>query len=615
MLGYVGRWAEIDLTNRIVKYVDLPNELLRNYLGGTGVGAKLLYDRVKPGVAWDSPENCIIIAGGPLNSTSLAGSGAFSAVTKGPLTNGATSTQANGFFGAYLKTAGFDGLVIAGAAEAWAYLYLHNGIVEIRNADVLVGLDTLATEEKVKEQIGKQGHKSSVFSIGPAGEHLVKFAALVGDKGHVAAHNGLGAVFGSKKLKAIAIERGTNQIPFYDSEQISKLARVMIEETRNHPMYGKIYERGTSHLLGMYINTGILPSKNLTTNVIGEEYLRLGGEFYRERFELKLESCWACPSHHCHQVKVTEGPYSGFVGDEPEYELFAGMGSLIGQSDPGAAIMLANLIDRLGMDGNETSWLTAFVIECFEKGLLTLKDTDGLELRWGNVEAVRALLMKIAAREGIGNILAEGVMRAAQALGREARDLAVYLETGHAPRGHDHRSRWFEMFDAATSSTGTIESIGLPVADPFSPVDISEAMVKGKPRNFVDSLVVCMFPTRTMSSAGVDHLVEVLNAATGWDYTSEEACIMSLRVVNLLRSFNLRHGITPEVERPSPKYCSIPVNGPAVGRDVMRVWDETLDNYYRLMGWERLTGKPEPVTLRKLGLDEIIYDLYPQFSN
>lgn len=610
MWGYAGRWAQVDLTNRSVEITELSELLLWNYLGGTGIGARILYDMVKPGVDWDSPENCIIIAGGPLNGTCLAGSGAFSAVTKGPLTNGATSTQANGFFGAYLKTSGFDGLIILGVAEAWVYLYLHNGTVEIRDADALVGLDTLVTEEKVKDQIGRPGHKSSVFSIGPAGERLVKFAALVGDRGHVAAHNGIGAVFGSKKLKVIAVERGNFRMSFSDPEQISKLARAMILETKNHPIYSKIFERGTSHLLNMYRDTGILPAKNLTTNVISEEYLRLGGEYYRERFELKRETCWACPSHHCHSVKVTEGSYSGFVGDEPEYELFAGMGTLIGQSDPGAAIMLSNLCDRLGVDGNETSWLMAFVIECFERGLLTLKDTDGLELRWGNVEAVRALLIKIVRREGIGNILAEGVMRAAQALGGGAQDLAVYLEKGHAPRGHDHRSRWFEMFDAATSGTGTIESIGVPVADPFSPVDIAEAIVKGKPRNFVDSLVVCMFPTRTMSSTGIDHLVEVLNAVTGWNYTSKEAFTMSLRVVNLLRAFNLRHGITPEVERPSPKYGSIPVDGPAVGRDVMRVWDETLNNYYRLMGWDRLTGKPKQATLRKLGLDEIIKDLY-----
>jgi aldehyde:ferredoxin oxidoreductase len=611
MLGYMGRWAQVNLSERSVNYIELPDKLLRHYLGGTGIGAWMLYNHVRPGAEWDSPENCVVIAGGPLNGTQIAGSGTFSAVTKGPLTNGATSTQANGYLGAYLKMSGFDGLIILGAGEAWVYLYLHDGKVEIRDASALAGMDTLATEIKVKELIGRPGRKSSVFGIGPAGEQLVRFAALVGDRGHVAAHNGIGAVLGSKKLKALAVERGTCRTLLSNPERLSHLARAMIKETRNHPVYGKIYEWGTSHLLSMYIHLGLLPYKNLTTNIIGEEYLRMGGEYYRDRFELKRDSCWACSSHHCNEVKVTEGPYAGFVGGEPEYELFAGMGPLIGQSDPGAAVMLANLCDRLGVDGNETGWLMAFVIECFERGLLTLTDTDGLELRWGNVEAVRSLLKKIAAREGIGNVLAEGVMRAAQTLGGEAPNLGVYLEKGHAPRGHDHRSRWIEMFDCAVSGTGTIESIHPPLADPFSPVTISEGMVKGKLRNFIDSLVVCMFPTRTMVSTDIDHLVEMIKATTGWDYTNEEALNMSLRVVNILRAFNLRHGITPKVERPSTRYGSVPVDGPAIGRDVKQIWDETLNHYYKLMGWDRLTGKPWPETLRGLGLSDIIKDLYP----
>ena len=351
-----------------------------------------------------------------------------------------------------------------------------------------------------------------------------------------------------RRSKAIAVERGTCKTALSDPERMSGLARSMVEQTRNDPKSGKTFNLGTSHLLGMYIKAGLLPYKNLTSNIIGEEYLKLGGEYYRKYFELKRDSCWACPSGHCNIMKVTEGPYAGIVGDEPEYELFAGMGTLIGQNDPGAVVMLNDMIDRLGFDGNETSWLMAFVIECFEQGILNLQDTGGLELRWGNVEAVRSLLTKIAQREGIGNILAEGVMRAAQILGGEAENLAVYLKKGHAPRGHDHRARWFEMFDAATSGTGTLESIGINIADSFSPSAIAEGLFKGKPRNFVDSLVVCMFPTRTMTSAGVDHLVEMLNATTGWDYTSEEAFTMSLRVVNLLRAFNLRHGITSDVE-------------------------------------------------------------------
>ncbi len=609
MFGFAGKWADIDLTNRTVKYIDFSERILRDYLGGTGIGARVLYDRVKPGVEWDSPKNCIVIAGGPLNGTRAAGSGAFCVVTKGPLTNGSTSVQANGFLGAYLKTSGIDGLIIGGISEDWVYLYIHDGVMEIRDARDLLGLDTLDTEKRVKELIGKTGHKSSVFGIGPAGEKLVKFAALVGDKGHVAAHNGVGAVLGSKKVKAIAVERGKFKTSLFDPKRVTELSRQMIEDAKkNMPEM----EKGTSFLLPIYIRTGVLPYKNLNSNIIPDEYLKLGGDYYREKFDLKREPCYACPSKHCHIVTVTEGPYTGFVGEEPEYELMAGMGPLIGNSDPGAAVVLADTLDRVGVDGNEGSWLIAFVIEMFERGLLNLQDTDGLELRWGNVEAVRALIYKIANREGIGNVLAEGVKRAARHFGGEALNMAVYQNKGHAPRGHDHRSRWSEMFDTAVSNCGTIESthVRLSPDEAFSSETIADTLAKGKTRCFVDSLVMCMFPTQTMLSRNIEQLVELIRAATGWDYTDEEGYNQSLRTVNLLRAFNVRHGISTEIERPSSRYGSVPVDGPTQGKDVMLIWDETLDRYYNLMGWDRKTGKPYQDTLLKLGLNDVVGDLY-----
>lgn len=609
MYGYAGLYADINLTNKKVTKFQLEDEMLRCYLGGTGIGARLLYDRVKPSVRWDDPENCVIIATGPLNGTRLAGSGTFSVVSKGALTKGATSTQANGFLGAYLKLAGFDGIVLHGVSNHWVYLFVSDEAIELRDASSLVGLDTLACEQKIKEDLRLPGRQSSVYAVGPAGENRVKFAAFVGDGGHVAAHNGIGAVLGSKRVKAIAVKRERGKVPLYNEEKVAELAKLIINRAREHPVYKQMYYYGTSYLLENYAKTGLLPVKNLTTNVICNEYLKLAGSYYRKHFELKPTPCWACPSRHCNQVKVTEGPYKGFVGEEPEYELFAGWGTMIGQSDPGAVIVLNDLCDRLGMDGNEASWLTAFVMECCEKGILSDSDLDGFKLGWGDVEGVRVLLRKIALREGLGDLLAEGLVSASRIIGGRATELGVYVEKGHAPRGHDHRARWLEMVDTATSNTGTIESIGLAVSDPFSPSDISEALVKGKVRNFVDSLVVCMFPTMTMLHDDVSHLVEILNAVTGWDYTSDEAFKMSLRVVNLLRAFNIRHGIGPELEKPSQRYGSTPMDGPMVGRSVLGIWDETLERYYQKMGWDRQTGKPMPETLRSLGLESVIRDL------
>ncbi len=612
MYGYADKWVDINLSTKAIEFFNIPEEILRDYLGGVGIGAKLLYERVGPHVEWNDEDNCVIIACGPLNSSKIPGSGAHCVVTKGPLTNGAASSQAMGFFGAYLPMSGFDGMVIHGKSDTLIYLYIHDGDVEIRDAQEMADLNTLKTEEKIKELINRPAKASSVYSIGPAGENLVRFAAVVGDNGHVNAHNGIGAVWGSKNLKAIAVDRGKTKIPLFDQQQVMCLLKQMIKDTQADKKYKELMDHGTSGLFKAYTFTGLIPYKNLTSCVLPESYYNLRGEYYRERYELKRETCYACPSSHCNIIKITEGRYKGFIGEEPEYELMAGMGSMIGNPDPGAAVMLANQWDWMGMDGNEGSWLTAFVMEAFEKGILTIEDTDGIVLNWGNVEAVNILIKKIAHREGFGNLLAEGIKRSAEAIGGEALKIAVYQQKGHAPRGHDHRARWLELFDTAVSNTGTIETthVALPPDDAFSPEAISTALYRGKIRNFVDSLVVCMFPTRTMISTNINHLTELISAATGWDYTVDEAFNQALRTVNTLRAFNIMHGIGPEQEYPSKRYASVPVDGPIAGKNIMDIWEETLDKYYELMGWNRKTGKPNINTLLQLGLDHIVADLY-----
>lgn len=389
-------------------------------------------------------------------------------VTKGPLTNGATSSQANGYLGAYLKFSGFYAIIFQGKASDWVYLYIHDGVAELRQASQLVGKDTWETEELIKAELGKRERELSVVGIGPAGENGVKFAAIVGDRRHVAAHNGVGAVMGSKRLKAVAVARGRGTIAVEDGERLSLLNKKMIETLKTHKRFKTSYLWGTSTLFSTHALTGVLPVKNLTTNLF-PEYERFHGPTYRSKFKLEPSPCWACPTHHLHIVTVTEGPYAGYRGEEPEYECWAAFGSLIGQTDPGAAVMLNDVTDRLGMDANEAGWVLAFAIECFEKGILTSVDTDGLDLRWGNAEAARGMLQRIARRQGLGDILAEGVMRAAQCLGGEALNIAVFIQKGHAPRGHDHRARWTEILDYATSGTGTIETGPIPLADPFSP--------------------------------------------------------------------------------------------------------------------------------------------------
>jgi len=603
--GYTGRMLKVDLGRRYFSEESFQEETLRDYIGGVGLGIRVLYDEVPPGVSWSDEKNSLILTTGPVNGTSVAGSGTICAVTKGCLTNGGASSQANGYFGAYLKTSGVDGIVVQGASEDWIYLYLQDGIVEFKDAKTLIGKDTIETEKLIQNELGKKRGALSVYSIGPAGENLVKFGMIYGDEGHVIAHNGFGAVMGSKRLKAVAVAKGDLKPPVKDEKKLVELCSRMNREAREHPIYGKIHRYGTSMLWPILYKNGLLPVKNLTTNIF-PDYEKFSREYYGNRYKMEHKPCWACPLHHCQKIKIEKGPYAGLETEDPEYECAAAWGSLVGNNDFESAVFLSDLADRLGLNSTEAGWTIALVIECYEKGILTEKDTDGLRMTWGNVEAIKRMLHRIAYRKGFGDILADGVMRAAEHIGGGAPNLGVYVRKGHGPRTHDARGRWSDILDYAVGGVGTSESNSIPLEEPFLPQNVALAVRKGKVREFVDSLVVCNIATMTYLGADIGNLIQALNLITGWDYTEEEAIQMSLRVTNLFRVFNIRHGLTPDLEIPSAKYGSAPVDGPMEGKSIMPEWEEILDKYYRLMGWDRSTGKPLLETLKKLRLEWVI---------
>ncbi len=445
----------------------------------------------------------------------------------------------------------------------------------------------------------------------------MKFAGIVGDKGHAAAHNGDGAVMGSKKLKAIAVARG-GAVEVFDKDKLAALAEEMSESCVSTPQGKSAFDWGTSMAFPGMLATGTLPIKNMNTNLF-TDYEPFMGENYRKSktFEIRPSPCWACPSHHLHIMKVTEGPYAGYVGEEPEYECWSELGPLLMNKDVVGAFVLSNDVDRLGFDLNEAGWLISFVMDCFDRGILTKKDTDGLDMSWGNVEATRALLKKVATRQGFGDVLAEGVKGAAERIGGEALKHAVYIKKGHAPRGHDHRGRWTEIVDYATSSAGTIETgpiTGVPAefnlpafTDPFSPDLVPLMVAKFKPRRqFIDCLGVCNM--RISQDWGL--LIRMVNAATGWDMTSSEAIAVADRAINVLRAFNLRQGVKLEDEAPSEWYSSVPVDGPAKGKDIKVHFEYMLDAYYKHMGWDRKSGRPLRETLDRLGLGKERGDLW-----
>jgi len=318
---------------------------------------------------------------------------------------------------------------------------------------------------------------------------------------------------------------------------------------------------------------------------------------------------------HCHIQVIRNGPHKGERVDEPEYEGWSGAGWTIGLTDKDAITWLNTRIDRACVDVNEFGWVCGWVMECMEKGYLTEAQV-GFRLTFGDAEGAYRLLQMISHRQGFGDVLAEGVKRASEKVGGEAAKCAVYTKKGASPRGHDHRGRWDEMLDTCTSSNGTMESanptfpteVGQPARiQPFDGEQVARLTggILGR-RHFEDSLGGCSFTFRTR----IENLARALSAATGWTYQLEDALRFGRRTAAILRAFNLRCGIGPEVEYPSERYGSQPVDGPAKEHSVMKQWDHMLDVWYETVGYDRATGKPKPETLEKLGLDALSKELW-----
>lgn len=605
--GYAGKMLRVDLTEEKTWDWFPAEETLRKYLGGTGIGAKILYDEVPPNADWSDPVNRMTIASGPLGGTSIGGSSTVSIVTKGALTGGSTSVQANGLMGAYMKFSGYDGVILQGASKTWKYLVLMDGKAELRDATKFLGLDTYETYDTIREEHGEKGRGASVLSIGPAGENKVRWAGVFVDHGHSASHNGAGAVMGSKKLKAIIAFRGGGSISVAHPEELQKVSQKIYQDVE--------YFTGTlGGVERSYKSSrGTLPVKNYTTNtwnVSGKHANTYGEKYIRDKYQVGREPCWACKLLHCTMMKF-DGPHAAYV-EEPEYEQMAAWGPLIGQSNVEATMMLSGLTDRLGLENNEAGWLTGWMMECFEKGWLTSKDTMGFELNWGDVEGVKKMLHMISNREGFGDILAEGVKRASEWIGGPAAKAAIYTMKGNTPRGHDHRTRWAEMFDTSVSSTSTIEtntgshSLGPETQGPANPLKVSTAVAETKGlMQLEDSLGTCRFNTRM----NLKHLSAAVAAATGWDFDGEEGMRAGRRAVNLMRAYNLRTGLGKEYDRPSARYGSTPVDGPSAGISILPHWEAMLRNYYALMGWDPDTGIPSTLTLEYLGIGHVNEDL------
>jgi aldehyde:ferredoxin oxidoreductase len=610
--GYHRRLLRVDLTQGLIRSEDIPADILRSFIGGTGLGTYLLYSEVPSRTAPFASENKLIFATGPLTGTLVPGSGTYTVLSKSPLTGFAAAAQANGFFGARLKAAGYDVVVVEGCSPERVYLHIRQDSVELMPADSLKTKGVFESERILRARHGEKGfeRRISVAAIGPAGEHCVRYAGICSDRGHMVASGGLGAVMGSKNLKALVVE-GDGPVPLHPDRVADFKAAVLNwrEEARATGLGKTVHEKGTLGLFKPYHDKGWVPVKNLTTNRLPDEALRqLDWAYMRnELYEKVPRACQACTFNHCHTVRVRKGPYKGFVGEEPEYEIIAGFGSNWGIHEPGAITMLNNLNDDLGMDAKEVSFLISMLMEGFEKGEISADDLDGIELTWGNIDAVEKILKKISIRDGVGDLLADGVMRAARALGGELDNMAVYVKQGNAPHIHDSRTRWGTLFTQVISNTGSQEGMDmtsranpeLGFSEPTRDPDEYLAYVQSKTgpkRQFEECLVFCYF-----QACSLKHMVHTLNVLTDWDLSIEDCLAVGERVINLLRMYNIREGLTMDDDRYSRRLGESPVDGSGAGKSMNPTFDQVRAAYYQTMGWDE-KGVPTPETLKRLDL-------------
>ncbi|RJS79399.1 aldehyde ferredoxin oxidoreductase [Candidatus Bathyarchaeota archaeon] len=603
MLGaYTGKILRVNLTTRKINMERLDEEKARKFIGGKGLGAKILYDSLKPGVNPLSPENILIFASGPLTATLAPTSARWAVVTKSPLTNIFLDCQVGGYFGAAMKLAGFDCIIVEGKADKPVYLWVHDKNCEILDADFLWGKGCFETEEILKKRLGLNVR---VASIGPAGENLVRYACISVDKYRQAGRGGAGAVMGSKNLKAVAVQSSGHKIRYADPEGFRKAANEALRVIKENSFIPLRRKYGTPIWVSPVNKAALLPTKNFRTGVF-EKADEISGETMRKKIVFKDGTCYNCIIQCWKYTHVKSGKYKFDELAGPEYESIALLGSNCGVGSIEAVAYANMLCDNLGLDTISTGNTIAFAMECFEKGLLTLKDTDGINLKFGNAEAEFEMIKKIANREGIGNLLGEGVRRASKKIGKGSEKFAMHVKGLEIP-GYDPRGAFGMALAYATSDRGACHQRAWTVRAEISGELAPRFSTKGRAkfvketqdeRAMCFSLVLCDF-----APLKIEHFVKLLNTATGFNFTVEDYLKTGERIWNLTRLFNVREGITREDDTLPPRFMEEPLpEGVTKGQVVTKeMLNQMLDEYYTLRGWDE-NGIPTKEKLKELEL-------------
>jgi aldehyde:ferredoxin oxidoreductase len=616
-LGYNGKTLRVNLSNKSTTIEEISEKLCKRYIGGIGFIIYYLWKELKQGVDALSIDNKLIFALGPVSGIRVPGAARNCIGAKSPMTGGIGKAEAGGYWGAELKRAGFDIIIVEGKAEKPVYLWIQDGKVNIRDASHLWGKETKETEAAVRDELGDD--RVQLAMIGLAGEHMVRYACIMNGCHDAAARSGLGAVMGSKNLKAIAV-RGHNAPKIADPECVKEIRQKMIAE----PHWLSEFGTGGPEL-EMQETLGDLPIRNFRDGLF-PEVNQINGAVMKETMGNPMEGCYACPVR-CKKMLQFKEPYTvDAIYGGPEYESIAALGSNCGVTDVKAIVKANERCNAYAMDTISTGSSIAFAMECFERGLLTTKDSDGFELKFGDGEAVLKAIDLIARRQGVGNLLAEGTARMAKKIGKGSEAFAMNvkgLEAGmHEPRlnaglglsymvssyGADHASTVVDFFylpgpepevAMAPLAEGLlslgIESIAPPEIGPRKVAYTRLAQIKGL---IEDSMVVCIF-----LAYNVETMCTLYTAATGLPMGANELIRAAERTMTLERLFNIREGFSAADDVLPERYYQPTTNGALSNNPLDRAaFEKARLYYYTLMGWDA-KGVPLPEKVEELRIE------------
>ena len=611
--GYTGKILRVDLTRRQFR-VETPEEIFyRLYCGGRGLISYFLLRDLERGIDALSPENELIFACGPVTGAPVSGAGRHSVGAKSPLTGGYGEAEAGGFWGTELKNAGYDAMIFEGRSEEPVYVWLNNDEVEVKNASHLWGKETLEAHEIIANEV--HSPSARIALIGPGGENLVRYASIIHDLKHVAGRCGMGAVMGSKNLKAVAVE-GTKPVKVAKPKKLRRLSSYMAKNVDK--LAYSLHNYGTGAAMDVYAETGNLPVRNFREGFF-PKVEQISAQTIKKTVSIGMGTCYACVVR-CKKIVQIREPEINVIPEYggPEYETLAAFGSNCGVYDLKVICKANELCQSYSLDTISTGVTISFAMECYEKGMLTDSETDGMRLGFGDSRTMLTLIENIGKRKGIGNLLAEGSARAAQQIGNNAGDLAVEVKRQEVPM-HDPRPKRGQGLGYAVSPTGADhmhniydniyvqkiprEARGLGLIEPVPALDMGPK--KARQFYYVSTwisldnvLCMCMFVPWT-----VNQKTNIVRYVTGWDTSTFELIKISERATNLSRVFNIREGFSREDDNLPLRLMEPKRNGVLSSVSIDPIEFEKLKSrYYKMAGWNK-QGVPTPEKLEELEID------------